>query len=149
MRACAREQTRSSHCSLTWRKTEREASSLQMFLRALISSWGPPLQTPSQGGRVEFQHEFWRDTFSLCLPRWLSSKESTCNAGTTGDTGSIPGLGRSSGAGHGNPLPYSCLENPCGQRSLAGYSPWGPKELDTTDRLSTGHYFLYLDVFHF
>ena len=36
-------------------------------------------------------------------------KESTCNAG---DLGSIPGLGRSPGGGHGNPLQYSCLENP-------------------------------------
>ena len=34
-----------------------------------------------------------------------------------------PGLGRSSGGGHGNPLQYSCLENPHGQRSLADYSP--------------------------
>ena len=35
--------------------------------------------------------------------------------------GSIPGWGRSPGGGHGNPLQYSCLENPLGQRSLAGY----------------------------
>ena len=32
--------------------------------------------------------------------------------------------GRSLGEGHGNPLQYSCLENPHGRRSLAGYSPW-------------------------
>ena len=38
--------------------------------------------------------------------------------------------GRSPGGGRGNPLQYSCLENPRGQRSLAGYSPWGRKELD-------------------
>ena len=38
---------------------------------------------------------------------------------------------------HGNPLQYSCLENPHGQRSLAGYSPWGRKKPDTIDRLST------------
>ena len=42
------------------------------------------------------------------LPWWLSGKESTCN---TGDLGSIPGLGRSSGEGNGYPLQYSCLEN--------------------------------------
>ena len=42
-----------------------------------------------------------------------------------GDRGSIPGLGRSPGGGHGNPLWCSCLENPHGQRSLAGYSPEG------------------------
>ena len=54
--------------------------------------------------------------------------------------GSIPGLGRSSGGGIGNPLQYSCLENPHGQRSLAGYSPWGRKESDTTERLSTAQH---------
>ena len=40
-----------------------------------------------------------------------------------GDPGSIPGSGRSPGGGNGNPLPYSCLENPCRHRSLAGYTP--------------------------
>ena len=45
---------------------------------------------------------------SLRLPRWLSSKESTCQAG---DMGSIPGSGRSPEGGNGNPLQYSCLEN--------------------------------------
>ena len=39
-------------------------------------------------------------------------KESTCNAGDAEDVGSIPGLGRSPGRGLGNPLQYSCLENP-------------------------------------
>ena len=45
------------------------------------------------------------------LPRWLSGKESACVAGATGDTGSIPGSGRSPGGGRDNPLQYSCLEN--------------------------------------
>ena len=53
-----------------------------------------------------------------------------------GDLGLTPGLGRFLGRGHGNPLQYSCLENPHGQRSLVGYSPWGHKESDTTERLS-------------
>ena len=57
-------------------------------------------------------------------------KESACNAGDSGDSDLIPGSGRSPGGGHGNPLQYSCLENPL--RSLVGYSPWGCKELDTT-----------------
>jgi len=48
-------------------------------------------------------------------------------------------LGRSPGGGHGSPLQYSCLENPHGQRSLVGCSPWGRKESDTTERLSTKH----------
>ena len=45
-------------------------------------------------------------------PWWLSSKESSCNAGDERDVGLIPGLGRSPGEGNGNPLQYSCLGNP-------------------------------------
>ena len=59
--------------------------------------------------------------------------ESTYKAG---DLGLIPGLGIPPGGGHGNPLQYSCLENPYGQKGLVGYSPWGRKELDTTEQLS-------------
>ena len=50
--------------------------------------------------------------------------------------GLIPGLGRSPGGDQGNPLQYSCLENPHGQRSLADYYPSCHKELDMTERLS-------------
>ena len=64
------------------------------------------------------------------FPGGSDGKESTCNVG---DLCSIPGLGRSPGGGHGNPLKYSCLEDPHGQRSLAGYSPWSHKELDVTE----------------
>ena len=46
------------------------------------------------------------------FPSWLSGKESTCNAGDTGDVGLISGLGRSPGGGNGNTLQYSCLEFP-------------------------------------
>ena len=63
--------------------------------------------------------------YHVGFPGGSDGKESTCNAG---DLGSIPELGRSSWWGHGNPLQYSCLEKPHGQRSLAGYSPWGRKE---------------------
>ena len=64
------------------------------------------------------------------FPGDSAGKESTCNMG---DLGSVPGLGRSPGEGNGNPLQYPCLENPHGQRSLVGYSPWGHKESDTTE----------------
>ena len=63
------------------------------------------------------------------FPGGSVGKESSCNAG---DLDLIPGLGRSPGGGYGNPPQYSCLENPQGQRSLAGY-PWGHKELDMTE----------------
>ena len=74
------------------------------------------------------------------LPWWLSGKESACNAG---DLGLIPGLGRSLGRGHDSPLQFSCLENLHGQRSLVGYSPWGRKESDTTEWLSTTRFILH------
>ena len=69
----------------------------------------------------------------------LAGKECPCNVG---DLDSIPGFGRSPGGGHGNPLQYSCLENPHGQRSLEGCSPWGREELDTTEQLSK-HIYIY------
>ena len=71
------------------------------------------------------------------FPGGSVGKESACNAGDAGDLGLIPGLGRSPGVGHCNPLPYSCMENSNGQRSLAGYSPWGHTQSDMTERLST------------
>ena len=53
----------------------------------------------------------------------LVVKKPPANAGDIRDAGLIPGSGRSPGGGHGNPLQYSYLENPRGQRSLVGYSP--------------------------
>ena len=64
------------------------------------------------------------------------------------DLGLIPGLGRSPGGGQGNALQYSCLENTSGQKSLAGYSPWGSQEWDTTERLSTGRKWMILENAH-
>ena len=96
----------------------------------------------------------------LGFPGGSLGKES---AHIAGDLGSIPGLGVSSGGGHGNPLQYSCLENTHGQRSLAGCSPTlrnllfqcavylviqlcptlrqmtDLKESDTTEQLNTQH----------
>ena len=52
-------------------------------------------------------------------------KNLACNAGGAGDVGSIPGLGSSPGGGHGNPLQYSCLENPRDGGALVGCRLWG------------------------
>ena len=60
------------------------------------------------------------------LPRWLSGKESDCNAG---DVGSVPGWGRSPGEGR-PPTPVSLPWKSHGYRSMVGYSPWGCKQLD-------------------
>ena len=65
-------------------------------------------------------------------------KESTCNAG---DSSSILGLGWSPGGGNGNPTPIFLPREFHGQRSLAGYSPRGHRESDTTESLTyTLHY---------
>ena len=74
-------------------------------------------------------------SFPICIssvgfPGGSAGKESAYSAG---GLGLIPGLGRSPGGEHGKPLQSSCLENPQGQRSLAGCSPWGRKELDMNE----------------
>ena len=61
--------------------------------------------------------------FSHTFQVVLVVKNLPTNAGDIRDVHSILGLGMSPGGGHGNPLQYSCLENPMGQRRLAGYSP--------------------------
>jgi len=77
----------------------------------------------------------WRHIYGF--PRWLRGKENACQAGDTGDAGLSPALERFTGGGNGNPLQHSCLEKSHGQRSLAGYSPWGCQESDTTERKYT------------
>ena len=66
------------------------------------------------------------------LPGWLGGKESTRNAGDTGDVDLIPASGRSPGKGNGNSPQYCCLGNPVGRGTW-----WSPvlgiaKKLDTT-----------------
>ena len=69
------------------------------------------------------------------LPSWHNGKQSACQC-----TGSIPGLGRSPGGGNGNPLQYSCLENPMDRGAWRGAVPGrGCKESDTTERPSAAH----------
>ena len=51
------------------------------------------------------------------FPGGSAVKNSSANVGDAGDAGSIPGLGRSPGGGNGNPLQYSCLENPMDRRA--------------------------------
>ena len=77
--------------------------------------------------------------YLLCV-RYLSGasqvalvvRNLSANVGDIRDAGSIPG---SPGGGHGNPLQYSCLENPHGQRSLARYSAWVAKSRIRLERL--------------
>ena len=70
------------------------------------------------------KHYYWG------FPGGSEVKASACKAG---DQGLIPGSGRSAGEGNGNTLQYFLPGESHGQRSLVGYSPWGRKELDTTE----------------
>ena len=79
----------------------------------------------SRVGKIPWRRDRLLIPVFLGFPGGSDGKESTCNVG---DLCLIPGLGRSPGGGHGNPLQYSCLENPHGQRSLRSYSLWGHKE---------------------
>ena len=89
------------------------------------------------------------------LPWGLTGKESSCSAGGTGgaggtgDASSIPGSGRLQGEGNGNPLQYSCLENPMNRGAC---SSSGGKEPETTDHHhhhhSTGESIHFLTLEH-
>ena len=68
----------------------------------------------------------------------LMVKNLPANAEDRKDMDSIPELGRSSGGGHGSPLQYFSLANPCRQRS----SPWGRKESDMIEQLNTAKEFV-------
>ena len=68
------------------------------------------------------------------FPGGSDYKDSAFNEG---DLSLIPGFGRPPEGGNGNPLQYSCLRNPYGQRSLPGYGPCGHKELVRTKQLNT------------
>ena len=78
------------------------------------------------GGSTSLQVEVLRTTVTTTR---ASGKEPPANEGDIKDAGS----GRSPGGGHGNPLQYSCPENPQGRRSLAGHTPWSRKDSDTTE----------------
>ena len=78
------------------------------------------------------------------FPGGSGSKESTYSAG---DLGSIPGLEKCPGGGHGYPLQYSYLGNPHGPRSLAGCSPWSCKESDMTEWLRIAQHSRLWSVF--
>ena len=71
-------------------------------------------------------------------------KESTCNAG---DVGSVPRLGRSLGGGQGNPLQYSCLEDPTERGAWHGYQSMGHKESGMTEATEHACQWLGLGAF--
>ena len=108
--------------------------------------------SPALGGRFftnnatqETTHTFIYLYTGLLL--WLSGKESACNAGTARDVSLIPGSGRSSGGGHGNPLQYSCLENSM-DRGAWQTTVHGVAESDTTKTTEHAHRYSGLFLSH-
>ena len=106
-----------SHCVVTWPPL---ASLVAQLVRIYLQCRRPWFN--SWVGKIPWRRGRLPTPGFLGFPCTSAGKESSCNAG---DLGLIPGLGRSPGRGHGNPVQYSCLENPHGQRSLMGYSPCG------------------------
>ena len=80
------------------------------------------------------------------LPWWLTGKESTCSAGDARDAGSILGLGRSPGGGHGNPVQYSCLKNPM-DRGAWWVTVHGVPESGMTEVTEHAHTYMYIYTF--
>ena len=68
----------------------------------------------------------------MAFPGGSSGKEPACT-GDLRDVGLIPGSGRSSGGGHGNPLQYSCLENPMDRADWRATVHRVSQESDTTE----------------
>ena len=101
----------------------------QRSLEGYNSSWGHKESDTTES--LTPSHRL--STMLQAFPGGSDGKESACNVG---DLDSIPRLGRLPGEWNGYPLQYSCLENTQGQRSLAGYRPWGHKESDTTVQFS-------------
>ena len=90
----------------------------------------------------EIQVEFtYCQIEDLGFPGGSDGKESAFNVR---DLGLIPGLGRSPGGGHGNPLQYSCLENHYGKRKLVGCSGRDHKKSDMTEQLSTNRRYILI-----
>ena len=86
--------------------------------------WEQRKQIPDSLKSLQWYTEiFIMNRYKKGFPGGTSGKESVCQSKRQREAGLIPGLWRSPGGGHGNPLQYSCLENPHGQGSLAGYSP--------------------------
>ena len=91
--------------------------------------------------KTKYLHLNFKFLFTLAenlygLPRWLIGKDSACQSEDARNPGSIPGSGRSPGAGNSNPIQYSCLENSMDREARWVTVHEVPKESDTTEHTS-------------
>ena len=122
----------SSICGSGTSPGEGNGNSKSHGRRSLVgyTPWGcKESDTTEQGTHIGLAFLLMRNLY-----QGLSGKESTCNAGDVG-VSLIPGS-RSPGGGSGNPLQYSCLKKYPMDRSMVGYSAWGFKESQKTERLT-------------
>ena len=113
-------------------KWKMKVKSFSRF-RLLATPWSAAYQAPpSMGFSRQECLKFYICLFLNFLPWWLRQQRIHLQCGRCRFDS---WLERSPGGAYGNPLQYSCLENPLGQSSLAGYSPWGRKESDTIEWL--------------
>ena len=89
------------------------------------------LNSCPQIGRRSLDH--WNTREVHRLPRWLSGKEFACNAGVSGDPGSIPGTGAAPEEGHGNPLLCILAKRIPWTEEPGGLQSMGSQESDTTE----------------
>ena len=106
------------------RKRKKEKSSA----RGGTLSWAWHRYFPNTWNRT------WQTLVLRGFPSSSVGKESACNAGYTGDRGSVAGLGRSPGGGKWQLTPVTLPGRSHGQRSLVGYSPKGRKGVHTTEQ---------------
>ena len=99
---------------------------------SVTHSVAPPLSLEDGRQGWKFQVSNYSLVFLLTSPLAVVVKNLLANAGDIRDACSIPGLGRSPGGGHGNPLQYSCLENPMdiGAWRAIGFIGWKRVGLD-------------------
>ena len=110
--------------SLGWKVPLEKGMAIHSSILAWRIPWTEKPGRLQSAGLQRVGHDWVTNThthLSKRSPNEWRGKESACNAR---DASLIPGLGRSPGRGHSNPLKYSFLENPQGQRSLAAYSLW-------------------------
>ena len=94
-----------------------------------------PAYLPLPQGSLPWTYKFGIGYVPVGASQVVQVVKNSANARDTRDVDLIPGSGRSLGGGNGNPLQYSCLENPMdtGAWSLVGYSPQDHKKSDMTE----------------
>ena len=102
----------SRHCSYSlifslWLRYEENTTAIPILQVSRRRAQRGERPCPRSHGKAQLGVNSWQSS-----PGGTSGKEPPANEGGVKDEGLIPGLGRSPGEGHGNPLQYSCLENP-------------------------------------